>query len=111
MDERERALERLRNDDYSVEREVTYWFYFDEKENMDRLIVAALGLNYTVCSAAQDEKTKQWGLILSLTHDVESDTLERMFELHDRLAKRFGSQYDGHEYQIGPLEDEEPRDP
>ncbi len=58
MDERERALERLRNDDYSVEREVTYWFYFDEKENMDRLIVAALGLDYTILNYKSDQKMR-----------------------------------------------------
>ena len=51
MDERERALERLRNDDATVEREVTYWFYIVDKENMDRLIVAALDLDYMVCSS------------------------------------------------------------
>lgn len=102
MDDREWAFEMLRNDDDSVEREVTYWFYFDKKENMDRMIVAALDLDYTLCSASQNEKTREWGLILSLTHDVEPDTLERMYEVHERFAKRFGGKYDGHEYQIGP---------
>lgn len=104
MNDRDWAFEKLRNDDSSVEREVTYWFNFDEKEHMDRLIVAALDLDYTVCNASLDEERKQWWLILSLKQDVESDTLLRMYEFHDRLAKRFGGHYDGHEYQIGPEE-------
>ena len=108
MDERERALERLRNDDATVEREVTYWFYIVDKENMDRLIVAALDLDYMVCSSSQNEKTKNWCLILSLVHDVGSDTLLRMYELHDRFAKRFGGRYDGHEYPIGQEAEEGP---
>ena len=42
MDEKEWALEHLRNDDPDRERSVIHWFYFKEKEDMDRLIVEAL---------------------------------------------------------------------
>ncbi|MBP8822059.1 MAG: hypothetical protein KBH07_00275 [Flavobacteriales bacterium] len=73
---------------------------------MDRMIMAALDLDYTVCDAPQDQETEEWRLISSLMHDVGSDSLLGLFAFHDRFAKRFGGQYDGHEYQAGPVAEE-----
>ncbi|MGB3526776.1 MAG: ribonuclease E inhibitor RraB [Flavobacteriales bacterium] len=55
MDDKERALERLRNNDLDRERVVTHWFYFKEKEDMNRLIVEALDQGYDVDSSSMTE--------------------------------------------------------
>ena len=101
MDEKERAFERLRNDDPDRERIVTHWFYFQEKEDMDRLIVAALDMGYDVDSSTRNDAwDRPWGLILTDTHTVDVDTLLARHDLLSRFAERFGGFYDGHEYEI-----------
>ncbi|MBS1546120.1 MAG: ribonuclease E inhibitor RraB [Bacteroidetes bacterium] len=102
MNDREWAFERIRNDDFSIVRPVLYWFYFTRKEDMDCLIVAAIDLDFTVCSATWWERYGEWSLVLSLEQDVKDETLDRMHELNERMAVRFNGRYDGHEYQVGP---------
>lgn len=101
MDDKERALDRSRNDDPDRERIVTHWFYFKNKDDMDRLILAALDMDYDVQNswrpAADGEK---WGLILSATHVVDTDTLLARYDLLSRFAERFGGEYDGYEYEV-----------
>ncbi|MBK7249290.1 MAG: ribonuclease E inhibitor RraB [Flavobacteriales bacterium] len=41
-----------------------HWFYFKEKEDMDRLIVEALDQGYNVDSSSKLEgKERPWGLV------------------------------------------------
>ena len=101
MDDKEWAFEQLRKDDPDRERLVTHWFYFHEKESMDRLIITALDLGYNVeRSSMNDARERPWGLILTDTHAVDVDTLLARHELLSRFAKRFGGFYDGYEYAI-----------
>ncbi|MBK6894806.1 MAG: ribonuclease E inhibitor RraB [Flavobacteriales bacterium] len=101
MDEKEWALEHLRNDDPDRERVVTHWFYFARKEDMDRLIVEALDQGYNVDSSSKLEgKERPWGLVLTDTHSVDFDTLIAKHALLTRFAERFKGFYDGHEYAI-----------
>ncbi|MEO7082236.1 MAG: ribonuclease E inhibitor RraB [Flavobacteriales bacterium] len=101
MDDQEWAFEQLRKDDPDRERVVTHWFYFQKKEDMDRLIVAALDLGYDVQNSTHnDARDRPWGLILTDTHPVDVDTLIARHHLLERFAERFGGFYDGHEYAI-----------
>lgn len=91
----------MRNDDPDRERVVTHWFYFAEKEDMDRLIVEALDLGYNVDrSTVTEGKDRPWGSILTDTHAVDFDTLLAKHALLSRFAERFKGFYDGYEYAI-----------
>ncbi len=101
MDEKERALEQLRNDDPDRERIVTHWFYFNRKEDMDHLIIAALDMDYHVQDSWRTTASGgNWGSILSTPHVVDTDTLMARYDLLSRFAERFGGNYDGYEYAI-----------
>ena len=96
------AAHELKKDDPDQEREVAHWFYFADKEDMDKFIIAIMDLDHRVeCSYPPSKISSRWGLVTSMEHDVHSGTLMDNYGSLTELAERFHGEYDGYEYQIG----------
>lgn len=106
-DDKEWAFEQMRKDNCADVHEVTHWFYFKKKEDMDRFIVAALDLDHVIRNSWKNTiGEEKWGLVLWAKHDVLSETLLWYYEQHSLFAERFGGTYDGYEYRIDAKEED-----